>query len=513
MTTLSRHALLFVLCTSVGVVGCSPATLYMQQPVEDPSRPVYTVEPRLSDAEHILMFDERGRHVHQTGEVTEEVYRNHLGRMMDSLRASGKRKIFIYVHGGLNPGDKAQARAIKRIRAIEANGYFPVFINWESSWGSSYKDYLVSVRQGRRQSERYAEFMTEEELKDSITIPNLELLDDVGDIGGAPFYLGKDVARGFIRAPLTSANLANEALFKYRSRFGESGEGCRREAPLEGLQWRMGCDRRTTWDFLSSSFLRTVTVGTKLLSAFLIDAFGQGAWDNMLRRTRLLFHSHPFYASSYSPAPDCALTPNSPLHALDGGLSKFFCRLRTELMQDGENWKDKWEIIFVGHSMGTIIMNETLRRFSDLPFKHLVFMAAACSIWDFESAVFPYLSRNNGAHAYQLMLHELAELEEVNYGDIPIRGSLLVWIDEFLATPLTPLDRTAGRIDNWRPAWHHISNELRERISFKEFDFGGPDVDRHPQRHGDFSEFPFWEEEFWFGDPNRVGPARWKEPE
>src|SRR5207302_5849774 len=78
--------------------------------------------------------------------------------------------------------------------------------------------------------------------------------------------------------------------------------------------------------------------------------------------------------------------------------------------------------------------------------------------------------------------------------------------------PQTPLDRTSGRWDNVVPATYIIAPALRRRVHIKAFAMtaDGSTWDKEtgttaPQRHGDFSECPYWCPAFWAtvpaGDP------------
>jgi len=154
--------------------------------------------------------------------------------------------------------------------------------------------------------------------------------------------------------------------------------------------------------------------------------------------------------------------------------------------------------------MGTIVVNHLIRDFPDLPVANIVYMAAASSIADYEATIFPYLQRKNAhAQVFHLTLHELADSREAwdEYTpgiDLPPRGSLLVWIDTFLANPLTPLDHTLGRFTNLMGAVHDTPPDLRARISIKKFDVGAEAEATGPTKHAHFSEpFRFWKPRCW----------------
>lgn len=83
------------------------------------------------------------------------------------------------------------------------------------------------------------------------------------------------------------------------------------------------------------------------------------------------------------------------------------------------------------------------------------------------------------------------------------KGSLLEWIDNFLASPQTTLDRTLGKWENIIQATHIIPEETRGQVNIKAF-IAGPDSRKeyqegNPQKHADFTkkEIAFWKETFW----------------
>src|SRR5699024_8620932 len=96
----------------------------------------------------------------------------------------------------------------------------------------------------------------------------------------------------------------------------------------------------------------------------------------------------------------------------------------------------------------SIVLNELIRRFPQPDYSNIVYMGAACSIRDFERCVIPYLTKHKSTRFYDLCLHPMAEDMEAHAWDLPPRGSLLVWIDNFLADPQTSKDWTLGRWEN-----------------------------------------------------------------
>ena len=142
------------------------------------------------------------------------------------------------------------------------------------------------------------------------------------------------------------------------------------------------------------------------------------------------------------------------------------------------------ELTLIGHSMGTIVLNRALRECPRLRVRDVVYMAAACSIDDFRSSLVPYLTRTHDTRFYNLMLHPAAEVREwqMMAVDLPPRGSLLAWIDNFLAAPETTLDRTLGSWENAMQTAYVVPAAVRPRITLKGFGVGGRGVDADDAR-------------------------------
>jgi hypothetical protein len=464
--------------------------------------------------EHIVMINGRGNPVDPTGnvgcaeepapcdgshfwftaypEMTRDRYDAYLSKLFEAMRRDapmidGKKRLLIFVHGGLNTQVGTIQRAAALHRTIQAAGYFPVFLNWQSSLFSSYFDHLLYIRKGQ----------------------------DLGVAGVpfAPFYLLADVARSVARAPVVwSFQFWND--IRSIPFFTPPDETDARriadDVKREGIfDLAEGDDKRNIAEMIASGFSWFVTLPTKLLTAPFIDAFGKSTWEIMLRRTDLLYHTDGDFSTA-SDVAKRAHTEKGYQHVqADGGFSVFMRRLQEELERNGG--ADAWDITLVGHSMGTIVLNRLIHDFGTspsgtMPFNRIVYMAAAASVKEYEDSVFPYLAKNPRAQFYHLTLHARAEArdrwEPVRYVDLPPRGSLLVWVDEFLANPATPHDRTAGRFTNLMVALHDTPEELRRRIHIKEFHAGADVRSTDPQKHGQFSApFTFWKPECW--EPKR----------
>ena len=158
-------------------------------------------------------------------------------------------------------------------------------------------------------------------------------------------------------------------------------------------------------------------------------------------------------------------------------------------------------VTIVGHSMGTLIINELIRRYPEINYQNIVYMAGAASIRDTFNSINPYLEKHPDARFFNLTLHPQNEVEESNYWLLP-RGSLLVWIDDFYSLPHTQLDRTAGRWENLIQAYGDIPEEIRKQVYIKAFAQDSP-----IKKHADFSNARFWEEKFWTTGTKETTPS------
>jgi len=179
----------------------------------------------------------------------------------------------------------------------------------------------------------------------------------------------------------------------------------------------------------------------------------------------------------------------------------------------------------VGHSTGAIVLNEIVRQHGDIAYESIVYMAAACSVREFADAVVPYMRSDKGqkTNVYNLTLYPTAEARERLYPweaflgvDLLPRGSLVEWIDNFYALPLTVPGRTLGKFENIMRCLHMIpeygvdgdKRPLRQRVTLTTFDIG-PDSDGKrlgPEDHGDFGSHRFWLPSFWKGTPAPIDP-------
>jgi pimeloyl-ACP methyl ester carboxylesterase len=406
-------------------------------------------------------------------------YRAYLHGLFDGLEHSGKHKILLWVHGARNPLGSSPDRTIELVDSLnDKSEYYPICINWQSSDVSSYWAHLTYVRPAHR---NWVE-------RGWVAIK-------------APLVLTHDLARGVARTPL---NVYDDISRTWTS------VHCDRKpmrCDSDGLVHSRGAATDGGGRYLRAGW-SLVTLPVRTVCMAIISAGGPGEWQSFRHSTEEMFQTDHDMRTTDAPlgyAPD------------HGALAEFMDSLEVHL--DGrQNGPEslQFRITLVGHSMGTIVACEMLRHDSDLPIDNIVYMAAACRVHDLFDVVVPFLERpeHQKTRFYDLMLHQCSELDEtfVPYaGDFIYRGSLLTWIDDFLDTSESPLDRTLGREENVMPAGHLVPKDVRGRVVLKTFGRNDPaemkqlNLNHLPMAHGEFSQahMRFWEQEFWEADPEQ----------
>jgi len=442
-----------------------------------------------SPTKHVIMVNGRGELLNPENKPYKEIDENEYARYFENIinniknqkTDNGKKKILIFVHGGLNEFDSALERAKRLYPEISKDNYYPVFIIWKSGLRSSYFEHLFKIRQGVVY--RYWGPVT------------------------SPFYLIADFGHALTHAPIV---IFHQITTDLKSTFPKSFTGYKNWLELyEELNKRYGANPNEAiniscgnieWPLIKSYiwiFKYSLTFPIKYSTAPFIAGMGKSSLRNMSRRTKTLFRK-----PSEFDIRDIKNDHEKVREALDtqptGAVSQFM-----ESLKGLVHYSAGYEMTLIGHSMGTIVLNEIIRNYGDLPYKNIVYMAAACTIGDFEKSVIPYLIKSQDSKFYNLCLNPIAELCEPYYFDMPPRGSLLEWIDNFLASPEIMLDRTLGKWENIIQATHIFPEDIRGRIYIKAFaadpkEHGYPEG--NPTRHADFTDYKknkFWEETFW----------------
>ena len=474
-----------------------------------------------------LLYDLRPHQEHQliTGEG--EVMSYLQETIWAGFKQSGKTNLLLFIHGGLNDRDLGLQHYLDNYQGIFDRNYYPVFIVWPSGWRDTYLEHLLWVRQG---------------------IKMVTVGEKVFSLTTSPLMLFGDVGRGLARLPMVIANNTRsdrETIISARKLDGGSAVRDYQKLVAEGCLAHIEDDYSRVSDRIIRDTSYALTLPVKYFAASLIDGFGKGAWDNMLRRTQIVYPARKDPARRERVIEDIAAAEPSPTNPQNtrrrtrkakrerryaaAGLPAFF-----EIMEQLQKTDPTLgEITVVGHSMGTIILNRVARD-TTINFANIVYLAAACSVEDFSTSVLPYVRQQENTQFYGLSLHPVAEAGEwyLIAGDLVPRGCLLVWTDNFLANPVSEEERTFGRWNNLfrssatgEPVLRQFydnagSTTLKSRLHFRAFSvgFGRRDQLRpvkyqwnensipkeiqercdNPLSHGDFPDLPYWLPDFWW---------------
>tara|TARA_R110001592_G_scaffold363337_1_gene684338 strand:- start:1309 stop:2634 length:1326 start_codon:yes stop_codon:yes gene_type:complete len=405
-------------------------------------------------AKHQIYIDKKGRLLNpKTGDrdVNENEYVDYILQNIDAARSKNPDlELLVFIHGGLNKFDKSNRRVKETAGSILAAGKYPLYISWDSGPFTNYGDHLFKLRRGER----------------------VEILGPLS----SPFVLAEDVLRSVARIP---ASL-------YYTLFGQNSVSLTisdsQEAAAARAVKELGAGSFTLHNNpkdrgLGPGHWATIWNPVKLVVAPFVDVLGTGSWNSMLRRTDLVLRKDVAFGGGGDRDSETAA-------------SRLFSRL--------EERGDKMKISIVGHSMGAIVANNIIARNNQLEFSNIVYMAAACSLKDLEVVVAPYLEAHEGAQFFSLTLNPYMDIVENTFYDFVPRGSLLMWIDQTLASTNSFQDRTAGFWFNLvRGAMTAFKNpDIRPRVHLTQFGIN----DHTPQTHGDFSDYSFWDERFWRGE-------------
>jgi len=426
-----------------------------------------------TELRHIVAIDSDGAAIPfamrcPTGEIPDDdyAYTNHLTLIADSIRASGRTNILIYLFGGMNAVQDTVDRSVVLSTTIwQTSDYYPICVGWQSGLFEAYLDHLLWIRRGKRER---------------IMGPVL-----------SPFYLMADIGRAITRLPVTIVYhgyaTANDMVLEPMVVDDHEDE-------LNAVRIRAdtGMDKTPRVTQVIRRVVYALGFPLRIVTVPLIDACGKNAWDVMIGRTEAAFRK------SYTldvPAGDATEVNFAPP---DGALAM----LSVELVSLCTN-AQRYRVTLVGHSLGAMLANQLIRRYPDMPCAQIVYMGAATSLNDCGTSLGPYLRRHPTCTFYNLCLHQHADEAEYMWLMFLPRGSILEWIDAFLSDPLTLNDLQAGKWKNAVRTLPTLNPELRGQIVIKAFGVEDPEFNTHdlhkPQKHTDFSHpsLRFWEQSFW----------------
>lgn len=247
------------------------------------------------------------------------------------------------------------------------------------------------------------------------------------------------------------------------------------------------------------------------ITSLLIDMAGPPAYENMRRRTTTMFRlaqeAEPDSISAtlrYRPASGAVAQLMDSLQALAASTSAdathpercgWSAASPSIKRADGA----PYQLSIVAHSLGAVIASDIVRGCPGIPFRNIVFMASAATEDQVEHEILPYLHADTSARFFNLTLNPAADRDEWPNGNwASTQGSLLAWLDGFINTPQTDVDRVFGKYENAITSIHVIPDDVRSRVYIKSFPYHGPYSNGGlPFRHADFVHEPYWRCDFW----------------
>ena len=462
-------------------------------------------------------------------------------------------RILLFAHGGMVSEDDAIGEASSIAPGAMADGYMPLFLIWNSDPFGSYGERLCCVLEGQQSSRGLFYFWP------------LRLAGDLAaGFARAPEYYGEQVLRfndSVLRTSGTPYYLGMTDRDQLIARVGRELDGHIGYPPFERpSELNAGdepvAERSLEYRALFPVRLATTAVGSQI---------GAEAWDDMVRRTRLAlqppligFPALPQLGLVVGQDP-CDAQTRSLLDAVkqvrtetatgsthadrrrfdigaEGGFALFADHLSCEISNnfniDRQLAVVDIALYFYGHSMGAIVGDQLIASHPELPWKRIVYMAAANTTREFRSTVAPLLACSGGQDRgtclpdgvtfHSLMLHPLAESHDLEEAGIVPEGSLLEWIDEMFGGAKSMDDRTFGKWRNVEKTLTFLPPQARARMYFRVFPAQAKLIGRkgdegdyytaqcaappggsaglparcHPIVHGDFTNFAFWRTAF-----------------
>jgi len=385
-------------------------------------------------------------------------------------------KVLVHVHGGLNGTEATEKRVetfADTIMNEKEDWYYPIFVRWPSGALSTYTEQVMHIRRGNRSP-----------WWGPISAPFVFMSDLVQSLGQMPancYYQSMNMKERTV-----TFWGWNRALSKnWKDAIAASNHVNVRTS--HAFSDPLITSRNVCADVVATPVRLT-------LGALCQGTIAQSAWGNMKRRTTHIVHPAPLIGN-----------PADPDAIKEKGAGHFFDLLnkRAEQSNSGETYS--YEVYFIGHSMGAIVLNNIFTKYNrdwmrSKSIRGITYMAAAASVNETADAVIPlllgYAANNVPFTFHNLTLNRVAEISErMAYGVAPA-GSLLEQVDQHVGGPNAMPDRTMGSEINVLNAIH-LFDEVKAYCEFKAFDFK---PGYRPATHSDFNKLPFWKPSFWSQD-------------
>ena len=245
---------------------------------------------------------------------------------------------------------------------MEDAGYLPLIFIWRTGGLETYKEQMFYVRDGVRYED--------------------PLID-------TPLHFLADLGQGIVRAPVTYLKQLKRVLDRT---FGDDGWKLDNEknryhgGPVTADNNVIFSGKDNLHQDAGEMIVYFLATIPRLVTSPLADGIGSTAWENMVRRARTTVHQTSEFDSG------CTHAKGEELGS--GGFSQVFNGLRKWLQSNDKD--HELRIVLIGHSMGTIVLDELIRTYGNMDFDDIVYMGAAASIRDFNRTVVPYLRAHPG---------------------------------------------------------------------------------------------------------------------
>jgi len=283
-----------------------------------------TYQPPASIRDHVISLDSDAL-AHDPCEYRKKLgmekdgpfdqYLDHMMTAMDQWHESrhdSVRKILIFVHGGLTPVESADQDAVNETVPAEDGGSYPIYIDWDSGFASSYGEHVTAVSQGIKDYQdlwarsllspfyvvadiglavtRIPEVWSEEIITDSQTV-STDLASVQKRKDGQPLhwldYAPEDISvQTFKRL---SALYADEV----QHHPGLSAVELSNDSERRQIMVSIGTTDTTKGELVGLGTMYAATIPPKFGLSWVVDGLGGPSWDNMIRRTLLIVDGSP----------------------------------------------------------------------------------------------------------------------------------------------------------------------------------------------------------------------------
>ena len=371
-------------------------------------------------------------------------------------------KIVVHVHGAQIFGDvsigesRDKATTIMQSARERGSEVYPIMFTWDSSFADVYNDRLFRIRSGR-------EIDAPRALGSSW---GYFLADVVGTVGTSIASIASHINH-VAETEFPDIDISREQ-FKAMDR--QRDMLSRPENRTDCGSFQISDTEPRIPESFSVQAANSIQAIPIIAFSPLITSFGRSAWMNYERRTKLAIRTNDEFSTDGKIGNKKEEDPTGMFAIMMDSILEL-----TNTMNQGE----KAEVIFIGHSTGTMIISEYLatlvsRRNNGKPvlgsenIEKIVFLAGAASVGLVTKTVFPFLEMNDAVFFNITLNAQNERRRDLLLGFTS--PSLLEWLDISIAEPTHPLDRVIGKWENVMLSAHTIPCHIRDRVHMKQLE-------------------------------------------